>query len=130
MQFLVSSLLYFFPSTFRKASRVLERLVFWLFACQRLHLFAFMQNNYNIPKHRTQEERCAAARFLLSHNPPCTVRVDSMLDAANLAYGASPERLYIIRESQIVYQGGPGPMSYNTQEVRVWLEKFAGERIA
>lgn len=89
-----------------------------------------LKNNYNIPKHRTQEERCAAARFLLSHNPPCTVRVDSMLDAANLAYGASPERLYIIRESQIVYQGGPGPMSYNTQEVRVWLEKFAGERIA
>lgn len=49
-----------------------------------------------------------------------------MLDAANLAYGASPERLYIIRDSRIVYQGGPGPMSYNIKEVRVWLENYAG----
>lgn len=88
------------------------------------------QNNYNIPKHRTQEERCAAARLLLSHNPPCTVRVDTMLDAANLAYGASPERLYIIRDSRIVYQGGPGPMSYSTHEVRIWLENYAGRRIS
>lgn len=53
-----------------------------------------------------------------------------MLDAANLAYGASPERLYIIQESQIVYQGGPGPMSYRTQEVRVWLENYASKKIS
>jgi len=51
-----------------------------------------------------------------------------MLDAANLAYGASPERLYIIRDSTIVYQGGPGPMSYSTHEVRVWLENYAAKR--
>lgn len=89
-----------------------------------------LKNNYNIPKHRTQEERCAAARLLLSHNPPCTVRVDTMLDAANLAYGASPERLYIIWDSRIVYQGGPGPMSYSTHEVRIWLENYAGRRIS
>ena len=51
-----------------------------------------------------------------------------MLDAANLAYGASPERLYIIRDSTIVYQGGPGPMSYSTHEVRAWLENYAAKR--
>lgn len=50
-----------------------------------------------------------------------------MLDAANLAYGASPERFYIIRDSKIVYQGGPGPMSYNVNEVRAWLENYAGK---
>lgn len=50
-----------------------------------------------------------------------------MLDAANLAYGASPERLYIIRDSKIVYQGGPGPMSYSVNEVRAWLENYAGK---
>lgn len=86
-----------------------------------------LKNNYNIPKHRTQAERCAAAQLLLSHNPPCTVTVDTMLDAANLAYGASPERFYIIRDSKIVYQGGPGPMSYNVNEVRAWLENYAGK---
>lgn len=91
-------------------------------------MFFTFQNNYNIPKHRTLVERCAAAQLLLSHNPPCTVRVDSMLDAANLAYGASPERLYIIRDSTIVYQGGPGPMSYSTHEVRAWLENYAPKR--
>ena len=88
------------------------------------------QNNYNIPKHRTQEDRCAAARLLLSCDSPCAVGVDSMLDSANLAYGASPERLYIIQESKIVYQGGPGPMSYRTREVRVWLENYASQKIS
>ncbi|CAH3191753.1 unnamed protein product [Porites evermanni] len=87
-----------------------------------------LKNNYNIPKHRTLVERCSAAQLLLSHNPPCTVRVDSMLDAANLAYGASPERLYIIQDSTIVYQGGPGPMSYSTHEVRAWLENYAAKK--
>jgi len=84
------------------------------------------KNNYNIPKHQTQADRCAAAQLLLSHNPPCPVAVDSMLDAANLAYGASPERLYIIRDNRIVYQGGPGPFAYNIKEVRVWLENYSG----
>ena len=87
--------------------------------------FSF-QNNYNIPKHQTQADRCAAAQLLLSHNPPCPVAVDSMLDAANLAYGASPERLYIIRDNRIVYQGGPGPFAYSLKEVRVWLENYSG----
>ena len=53
-----------------------------------------------------------------------------MLDAANLAYGASPERLYIIRDSRIAYQGGPGPMSYSTHEVRAWLENYATKPIS
>jgi len=46
-----------------------------------------------------------------------------MKDEASRAYGAQPERLYIILDGRIVYQGGVGPWLYNTEEVNSWLEK-------
>ena len=64
-----------------------------------------------------------------------------MKDEASRAYGAQPERLYIILDGRIVYQvelkkkfeirfkidnhfqGGVGPWLYDTEEVNSWLEK-------
>ena len=60
----------------------------------------------------------------MSHNPLSTVVVDSMLNASNIAYGAGPERLYIIQEGKIAYEGGTGPTFYNLGEVRAWLENY------
>lgn len=51
--------------------------------------------------------------------------VDVMSDLANIAYGAVPERLYIIRDGIVKYQGGVGPFRYSLTEVRQWLSKFA-----
>ena len=48
--------------------------------------------------------------------------IDDMSNAANDAYAAWPERLYIIDESgHIAYRGGMGPFNYNPAEVREWL---------
>src|SRR2546429_7166195 len=45
-----------------------------------------------------------------------------MSNAADNAYAAWPERLYIIDETgHIVYRGGLGPFHYKPAEVRQWL---------
>jgi hypothetical protein len=48
--------------------------------------------------------------------------IDDMSNAADLAYSAWPERLYVVDESgRIAYRGGMGPFHYNPAEVREWL---------
>ena len=49
--------------------------------------------------------------------------VDDMENHAMNKYAAWPERLYIINEGAIVYKGGVGPLGYQPEEVRAWLEK-------
>ena len=54
--------------------------------------------------------------------------IDEMTNAANDAYAAWPERLYILDEQgRIVYKGGNGPFKYNPKEVRDWLANRFGE---
>lgn len=54
--------------------------------------------------------------------------IDEMSDAANEAYAAWPERLYIIEEAgRIAYKGGNGPFKYDPKEVRAWLTRRFGE---
>lgn len=86
------------------------------------YLIFFLQNNYAIRTHRTQKERCLAASELAAKLPGCPVVVDTMLDAANIAYGALPIRFHIIQDGRVVYEGGPGPMGYDMRGVRHWLE--------
>lgn len=50
--------------------------------------------------------------------------VDTMDDEATKAYGAFPERLFIIQQGKIVYEGGMGPYNYDLEEVKNWLEKW------
>jgi hypothetical protein len=48
--------------------------------------------------------------------------IDDMSNAADNAYSAWPERLYVIDESgRIAYRGGMGPFNYKPSELRDWL---------
>lgn len=54
--------------------------------------------------------------------------IDDMNNAANDAYAAWPERLYVIDEQgSIAYKGGNGPFHYDPKEVRTWLAQRYGE---
>jgi len=54
--------------------------------------------------------------------------VDDMSNAAEAAYSAWPERLYVIDETgRIAYRGGMGPFHYDPKEVRAWLSAKYGE---
>ena len=54
--------------------------------------------------------------------------IDDMNNAANDAFAAWPERLYIVDEAgKISYKGGNGPFKYDPKEVRNWLAGRYGE---
>lgn len=66
------------------------------------------------------EERFAAAQKMLDLEPlDCPVLVDSLTDDTSKAYAGMPDRLYIVQDGVIVYQGAQGPFGY---KVRVKAE--------
>jgi hypothetical protein len=76
---------------------------------------------------KTLEQRLTIANdFTKRFKFPLPFGVDDMSNAANDAYSAWPERLYIIDESgRIAYRGGMGPFNYHPDEARAWLaERF------
>jgi len=78
---------------------------------------------------RNLSDRLAIANdFTKRFSYPVPFGVDDMNNAANDAYAAWPERLYIIDEGgKIAYRGGMGPFNYNPAEVRAWLSARYGE---
>lgn len=84
----------------------------------------FFKNNYVIKKHRSLEERIAAAQILQEMNPPFPIVVDDMNDNANNAYGVHYERLYIVLDGVCVFEGGQGPRHYYVEDVVDWLSKY------
>ena len=53
-----------------------------------------------------------------------------MDDRANHAFAALPERIYVVLDGRIAYQGGLGPFDYKIEEVEEYLSKrkYAQER--
>jgi hypothetical protein len=78
---------------------------------------------------KTLEQRVAIANdFVERFNYPTPFGIDDMTNAANDAYAAWPERIYIIDEQRrIAYRGGMGPFNYHPEEARAWLASRYGE---
>lgn len=79
---------------------------------------------YQIPKHRCLEDRLKAAQLMNLEVPGCVVVADSMDNSSNVAYGAYFDRLYILQDGKVVYQGGRGPEGYRISELRNWLDEY------
>ena len=77
---------------------------------------------------KTLEQRVAIANdFVQRLKYPLPFGIDDMSNAADLAYSAWPERLYVIdKRRHIAYAGGMGPFKYDPEEVRTWLAKRFG----
>ncbi|XP_028512921.1 thyroxine 5-deiodinase isoform X3 [Exaiptasia diaphana] len=83
------------------------------------------KENYKVLQHKTLHDRIEAAKILKCYIPKTmAIYVDSMSNTANLAYGAQPERLYIIDKEKVVYEGGIGPFYYDVDEVKDWLNAY------
>eukprot|EP00112_Aurelia_sp_Birch-Aquarium-sp1_P019334 Seg476.10 transcript_id=Seg476.10/GoldUCD/mRNA.D3Y31 product="Thyroxine 5-deiodinase" protein_id=Seg476.10/GoldUCD/D3Y31 len=65
------------------------------------------------------------ASVLQDEIPDTQVYLDRMDNAASLAYGAWPERLYVLLDGVVEYEGGKGPFLYNLDELDQWLESFS-----
>eukprot|EP00061_Rhincodon_typus_P018649 g47902.t1 len=56
---------------------------------------------YDIPKHRSLQDRLKAASLMDRENPGCLVVADTMDNSSNTAYGAYFERLYVVRNQKV-----------------------------
>jgi hypothetical protein len=82
---------------------------------------------YAQPKN-LQQRLAIANDFVKRFQYPVPFGVDDMNNAANEAYAAWPERLYVLDEhGHIAYRGGMGPFHYTPKEVRDWLAARYGE---
>jgi type I thyroxine 5'-deiodinase len=77
---------------------------------------------------KTLEQRVAIANdFTKRFKFSLPFGIDDMSNAADNAYSAWPERIYIIDESgHIAYRGGIGPFNYKPAEAREWLSARYG----
>ena len=78
---------------------------------------------------KTLDQRVAIANdFTKRYKYSVPFGIDEMSNAANDAYAAWPERLYILDEhGRVAYKGGNGPFKYDPKEVRAWLATRYGE---
>ncbi|WAQ95391.1 IOD1-like protein [Mya arenaria] len=81
------------------------------------------KNNYDINVHRSIDDRMKAAEELARLRPRCPVVVDTMENVANPAYGGLYERLYVVRDGMVEYEGARGPGGYKLAEVEGWLQE-------
>ena len=72
--------------------------------------------NIPIADHKSMQDRIAAAETMVEEAEiakfPCPIVIDKMDNAANHAYGALPERLFIVMDGRVLYVGGEGPQDY------------------
>ena len=84
--------------------------------------FDFENNKrYN---HKTLEDRLEAGEFLTEIVKNVPVVVDNMEDGNCTAYGARPERLFIIDNGKVAYGGGIGPWYYDLDDMEKSLKKL------
>lgn len=81
---------------------------------------------YAQPKN-LQQRVYIANDFIKRFKYPVPFGIDDMSNAAEGAYSAWPERLYVIEDGRIAYRGGMGPFNYNPKELRGWLAARYGE---
>jgi len=89
---------------------------------------ANFSGNIDISQHKNFEERVEAAEILLDYKKAednYDILVDLMDNKAGTAYAAMPERLYVVLDGKIVYEGLQGPFDYRMDEVEQYLETRA-----
>lgn len=73
--------------------------------------------------HKTIDDRIRAAKRMVNEFKfPGEVICDGMANEGMNRYAAHPERVYIIQDGRVVYQGGEGPFDYKLDEVIAWMQ--------
>ena len=87
--------------------------------------WSFGNAPHEVNHHKCLHDRLEAAKLLREYDIPCTTVVDPMTNETASAYGATPDRLYIVQDELVVYEGGRGPANYHIEEVESWLKKIS-----
>ena len=78
----------------------------------------FLNSPYKLYQQKTLEERVEAAQILKTeYDINCELVVDTMDNESAMAFGALPNRLFVIVDGVVGYMGGMGPWGYKVGEV-------------
>ena len=82
-----------------------------------------MRDGISFAQPTTDSDRCGAAgAFRQASDVPFPVVVDRVDDAVARAFGAWPDRIYVLDAAgYVVYRGGCGPFGFLPEEVRAFL---------
>ncbi len=83
----------------------------------------YIGGNESIYSHKTIQDRSDASKYISQKVD--NVYLDTMDNNLKHFFGVQYERLYIIKNNTIVFQGGQGPMNYSLSDV----EKFLGNTV-
>ena len=81
---------------------------------------------YPQPTSSLEREEVASA-CVLSLDLSIPTLVDDMENSTDLAFGALPDRLYLIsRDGRIVYRSAPGPFGFRPDELASAIKAYVG----
>ncbi|CAK8672161.1 unnamed protein product [Clavelina lepadiformis] len=100
-------------------------LVVYIEEAHALDGWSFDWNQFKLRQPTNMKERLQAAEMFVEHTQvSCPVVIDNFKNEASHAYGALPERLYIILNGAIAYEGREGPFGYDLLEMENALKKM------
>ncbi len=116
-------------------SRYKDRVEFFVVYVQEAHPTDGWQVESNISEdvlfrqHQSFEERDEAARSCaVGLDLSVPTLVEEMDNAIDEAYGAAPERLYLIgQDGRVVYHGGAGPHFFDLDELDEALQRLEAD---
>ncbi len=112
-----------------------DRVEFFLVYVQEAHptdgwqVDANVNDSVYLRQHQSFEERDGAAQSCsIGLQISIPTLVEEMDNAIDEAYGAAPERLYLIgKDGKVVYHGGAGPHFFDLEELDGALQKLEAE---
>jgi len=87
--------------------------------------------NISISAHQQLADRERAAGVLrerLGSQMEVPIVLDSMKDLASSAYCSLPERLYIVLDGRVSFEGEPGPLGYSVEAARRHLQTLLADK--
>ena len=87
-------------------------------------------NPGNIEKHKDLSDRLQAANEILPYQAEgdFDIVVDAFTNDAMTAYGAMPEKWYIIDNGKLAYCGKMSPFYYRLDDIQDWLKDYQTQK--
>ena len=99
-----------------------------LFMLYLIFFESIFSGNISIASHKNLDDRIKASQILLeskSSSDNYEIFVDLMDNKACHQYAALPERLYVILDGKVIYEGKQGPFGYSLSGVEGLITKYS-----
>ena len=105
-------------------SHAVDFIIIYINEAHPIGEWSFDGDKHKWTQAKNVDDRVAGAGVLNEHEIGCEITIDTMDNQAALLYGAWPERLFVIHDGIVVYDGGQGPPGYDVKAVGDFVKKY------